>query len=169
MALHRLIRPQLVRRVAALRAVLSCLVIVLLVAGPVALCNGHEHVAGVSDPRPYAAAQRQPETAISGEQENPLGRSNSSNSVTPVGAQSASDVPRGVPHSGCEESGATWAASSQSRFVAATDAAQPRPGTLIPDSAGPPAQPPTSYFTDRLPAPGSRQALTLAQLSISRT
>ena len=45
---------------AALRTALSCLVIALLVSGPVALCKGREHVVGVLDPSPYAAAERQP-------------------------------------------------------------------------------------------------------------
>ncbi|MGY4542034.1 hypothetical protein ACVWY0_001947 [Arthrobacter sp. UYNi723] len=157
MARHRLVRPQLVGRGAALRAVLSCLVVVLVVAGSVAFCDGWEHVVAEAAPRPYAAAQHRPETAISAEQENPPGHSNS---VTPVGAQSASDLSPGALSSECKEPGAIWAVSSQSRPVTATDAAQPRPGTLIPDSAGPFAQP---------PAPVSRRAPTLAQLSISRT
>lgn len=166
MALQRSTPPLLVRRLAALRAVLSCLVIVLLVAGPVAFCNGQVHVVGVSGPSPYSAAQRQRQTLIPGGQENPRGRSDR---VTPVGAQSASDVLRGVPRSGCHEAGDTRSVSPRSWPVAVTDAAQPRPGVLLPDSAGPRARPPASHIANRPQAPLSRQALTLTQLSVSRT
>lgn len=166
MALQRSTLPLLVRRLAAPRAVLSCLVVVLLSAGPVTFCDGQEHVVGVSDPRPGAAAQRQPETAIPGGQENPRGRSNR---VSPVGAQSASDVLRGGPRRGCHETGDTRAVSPRSWPVAVTDAAQPRSGTLIPDSAGPRARPPASHIANRPQAPLSWQALTLTQLSVSRT
>jgi hypothetical protein len=155
---QRLVRPQLAGRGAALWAVLSCLVLVLLMAGPVAFCDGWEHVVAEAAPSPYAAAQhQQPETAISWEQGNAPGHSQS---VTPVGAPSASDLFPEALSSACKESGAIRAVSSQSGPITATDAAQPRPGTLISDFAGPSAQP---------PAPVSRRALTLAQLSVSRT
>lgn len=155
---QRFVRPQLAGKAAALGAVLSGLVLVLLMAGPVAFCAGWEHVRAEAAPSPYAAAQHlQPETAISWEQGNAPGHFQS---VAPVGTPSASDLSPQALSSGCRESGVIWALSSQSGPATAADAAQPRPGTLISDSVGPSAQP---------PAPVSRRALTLAQLSVSRT
>ncbi len=49
---QRLLRPQLADKGAALRAVLSCLVLVLLMAGPVAFCDVSEHVVAEPAPQP---------------------------------------------------------------------------------------------------------------------